>query len=416
VFAPFTAVGDKVSVRAVKITKSVIYAKVESIITPSPDRIQNDCAVFGKCGGCAFRHITYEAELRAKDGFIRDAFARIGGLSPEFLPIIGSETVDHYRNKAQFVVGKSGNADGVAAGFYAPRSHRIISAKGCLLHPKVFGEIAEFITGLRLVSAYDEASHTGVLRRICVRKAHCGNSLYVTLTARRKVPEFARIARLVSEKFPEAAGVSLNINKDKTNVIFGDKWEILAGDGFFEDRMCGVKLKISPGSFYQVNTPAAEELYGIVREFAEPEGKSVLDLYCGIGAIGLSMAAEAREIVGVEAVEASVSDARENARINGFENARFIRADTAGAEIDTRQDVVILDPARKGCEIGVLEKTAALSPERIIMVSCDVAAAARDCARLAALGYKAVKVRGVDLFPRTRHVECCIQLIRDNKE
>jgi len=412
VFVPFAAVGDKARVRAVKIAKSVVYAIIEEIVTPSPARINNDCPVFGKCGGCDFRHITYEAELTAKEGFIRDAFTRIGGLTPAFLPIIGSEDIDRYRNKAQFPVCKSGY------GFYAPRSHRIVPIADCLLQPRVFSEIADFVIEFmreKRVSAYDEASHTGVVRHICIRKGHYGVSpIYVTLVARRRVPEFKRLARELTEKFPRVTGVSLNINKDKTNAIFGGEWELLAGNGFFDDMMCGLNIKISPQSFYQVNTPAAEKLYGVVKEFAEPDDKVILDLYCGIGAIGLSLAGQARKIIGVEAVESAVLDARENARINGFRKARFIHADSKNAIIDVRPDVVILDPSRKGCERSVLENVAGLSPERIVMASCDAATAARDCKILAGLGYKTVTVQGVDLFPRTRHVECCCQLTVDS--
>jgi len=424
VFVPFSAIGDVLEVRALKIAKSLIYAKIERIITPSADRAENDCPYFTKCGGCDFRHITYEAELRAKDGFIRDAFTRIGGLTPEFLPIIGSESICAYRNKAQFPVGKAENA--VIYGFYAPRSHRIVPINNCRLHSEIFAEITAFITGFlssEHISVYDESSHTGVMRHICVRKGHHSGEVHVTLTARRKIPEFAKLSRMITAKFPEVKGVSLNINSEKTNVVFGDKTETLVGNTHINDVMTvlgtDIMLKISPRSFYQVNTPAAEKLYGIISEFSAPDNKTILDLYCGIGAIGLSAAGKAREVIGVESVGDAVTDANENMRINGFGNMRFIQADSldalktlAGENITP--DVIILDPARKGCEYGVLENAAALKPERIVMVSCDTAAAARDCSRLAGMGYAAVRVQGVDLFPRTRHVECCCLLTVDS--
>lgn len=419
VFVPFTAVGDEVRVRAVKIAKSVIYAKTEEIVTQSPNRNADDCPVFTKCGGCDFRHISYEAEITAKDGFIRDAFTRIGGLTPKFLPIIGSDSIERYRNKAQFPLGKNVGGDAVY-GFYAPRSHRIVPINDCKLHPLIFCEIADFIAEFarsNRISVYDETANSGVLRHICVRRACHGGEIHVTLVVRRKVPEFMRLARAVTEKFPDVKGVSLNLNREKTNVIFGGDTELLIGESRISDSMLGVKLEISPLSFYQVNTPAAEKLYEVIRGFAEPDGKSVLDLYCGIGAIGLGLAGQAREVIGVEAVESAVKDAEENARANGFGNARFIHANAAEAakRLDTHPDIVILDPARKGCDFNALKTVAELSPERIIMVSCDAATAARDCARLSRLskvGYKTVKVRGVDLFPRTRHVECAALLIR----
>ncbi|MDR0196738.1 MAG: 23S rRNA (uracil(1939)-C(5))-methyltransferase RlmD [Oscillospiraceae bacterium] len=424
VFVPFSAAGDELSVRALKITKSAVYGKIERIIKPSADRIIDGCGVFGRCGGCDFRHISYEAELRAKEVFIRDAFTRVGKLSPEFQPITGGGESANYRNKAQYPVGldKSG---GAVYGFYAVRSHRIISLyKGvnCALHPDVFGEIADFITDFireKRLSVYDEAAHGGDIRRICIRRGHYSGEINVTLVARRKVPELSEAARRIMKNFPAVKGVTLNVNPDKTNAVLGKKEIALAGESDITDTMNGNKIVISPRSFYQVNTPAAEALYGIVSDFAEPGGKLIADLYCGIGAIGLSAADRAKGVIGVELSESAVGNAAENARLNGFANTRFFHGDAAAAartlaSEGVRPDVVILDPARKGCDETALEGTAALSPERIVMVSCNPATAARDCARLAKAGYKTTKVRGCDLFPRTRHVECAALLEKGN--
>ncbi|MCL2634513.1 MAG: 23S rRNA (uracil(1939)-C(5))-methyltransferase RlmD [Oscillospiraceae bacterium] len=405
VFVPYSAIGDVLEVRVLKIAKTVMYGKIERIINASADRIKIDCDVFapavgGKtgsaCGGCDFRHITYNAELFSKDRFIRDAFTRIGKLNPEFQPIIASDNTEHYRNKAQYPV------DGEVTGFYAARSHRIVPHEECKLQPKIFGEIVDFIMLYNLS-----------LRHICIRKGHYSGEINVTLVSYEKNDEFYKIAKLIMENFKEVRGVVLNINKGSNNVILGDEEIVLSGEGDIFDTMCGVKLRISPKSFYQVNTPTAEKLYEVIHEFTEPDGKTILDLYCGIGSIGLSMACKAKEVVGVDRVKSAI----ENARLNGFENTRFICGDV-GDIFNQLSTVncplsIILDPARKGCESAVLENVAKLSPERIVMVSCDPATAARDCARLGEHGYKTKRVRGVDMFPRTRHVECVALLVKE---
>lgn len=418
VFVPFTAVGDVISCRVVKVLKSYAYGRAEGIITPSPDRIENYCPVYGKCGGCCFRHISYEAELRAKEGFVRDSFSRIGGLSPELLPIRGSESCDGYRNKLQMPVAKQ---DGkTVCGFFSERSHRVIPVERCALQPELFAQITAFVTEQAdklHISVYNEEKHEGVLRHIYLRRGHYSGEICLCLVARRKVPEFARLARSVTERFPQVTGVVLNINRERTNVILGEEEITLCGKPTISDVMCGVSVEISPKSFYQVNTPAAEALYRQAAEIAEPEGKTVLDLYCGAGTIGLSMSAcgrcgkPAKRIIGAEIVPQAVENAKENAARNSITNAEFICADAGecAARLEKsgeKPDVIILDPPRKGCDDNTLTACAAMSPERIVMISCNPATAARDCKRLSELGYSVNKVRPFDLFPRTSHVEC----------
>ena len=373
VFVPFTAVGDVISCRIVKVLKSYAYGRLEAILTASPDRVENYCPVYGKCGGCCFRHISYEAELRAKEGFVRDAFGRIGGLSPEMLPIRGSESVDGYRNKLQMPLSRQ---DGrTVCGFFSERSHRVIPTEKCALQPEIFAEIANFVTEqadrLR-ISVYNEEKHEGVLRHIYLRRGHYSGEICLCLVARRKVPEFQKLAKSVTERFPQITGVVLNINREKTNVILGDEEIVLAGKPDISDTMCSIKVEISPRAFYQVNTPAAEALYAQAAEFAEPEGKLLLDLYC--------------------------ADAGQAAK----------QLESAGE----RPDVIILDPPRKGCDDATLTACAGMQPERIVMISCNAATAARDCKRLEELGYALKKVRPFDLFPRTSHVECAAVLIK----
>lgn len=419
VFVPMTAIGDVCRVKILKAKSSYAYGKIEEIITPSPDRTENDCPAFGKCGGCSLRHISYEAEISVKEGFIRDAFMRIGGLSPEFLPFVRNEAANRYRNKAQYPIGKDREGNTVC-GFYAVNSHRIVPCGDCVLQPAIFSEVVEYIRRYidsSRLSVYSEAENRGVLRHICLRKGHYSGEINVTLVARRKIPELNRLSKELMRKFPDIKGVVLNINKEATNVIMGREEILLAGRAEIYDTMCGNTVSLSPKSFYQVNTPAAEKLYAIAKEFAQPRGKVIADIYCGIGTIGLSMAREADRVIGVEIVESAIANAKKNAELNGFDNTEFHCADAdSAAEIlnkaKAKPDVIILDPARKGCERKVPEELAAFKPERIVMISCNPATAARDCGILEKLGYRCEKVQGVDLFSRTAHVETVVLMSR----
>lgn len=420
VFVPFTAVGDVISCRIVKVLKNYAYGRVESIITPSPDRIDNNCPVFGKCGGCSFRHISYAAELSAKEGFVRDAFERIGGLSPEFLPIKGSDGTEGYRNKLQMPVCRGENGE-YLCGFFSERSHRVIPVSKCLLQPEQFADITAFVldAAKRLhISPYNEEKHEGVLRHVFLRRGNYSGEICLCLVARKNVPEFKRLAAEVMEAFPEIKGVVLNINPAKTNVILGETEIVLRGSAVIKDTMCGNTVEISPKSFYQVNTPAAEQLYRQAAEFAQPEGKVVLDLYCGAGTIGLSMADKAAKVIGAEIVPEAVENARKNAELNRRENAEFFCAD-AGQAVErfsksgVKPDVIVLDPPRKGCGEAALAACAEMAPERIVMISCNPATAARDAKRLTELGYKVKQARAFDLFPRTTHVECVVLMTRE---
>ncbi len=422
IFIPFSAVNDKIKCRIVKVNKSHCYGKIEEILTPSPDRITPDCEAFGKCGGCDFRHISYEAELKAKDNFIRDAFTRIGGINPEFLPIIPNCSVNEYRNKAQYPVRKNENGK-TECGFFAERSHRIIQCRKCQLEQPVFAEIKKFILDFaseNKISAYNEPEHSGVLRHICIRKGHHSGEISVTVVVRRFVPQLKALASSLSKKFPEIKSITANINKNKTNVIYGDEERILFGMQTINDTMCEKKFSVSPLSFYQVNTPMAEILYNKAAELAQPQGKNIIDLYCGAGTIGLTMADMAKTVIGVEIVESAIINAKENAKLNNAENVRFICGD-AGKATDVlvseniKADVVIVDPARKGCDEKTLGNIIKFNPERIVMVSCNATTAARDCSYLEKNGYKCVSVQGVDLFSRTRHVETvCLLSRKDN--
>lgn len=417
VFVPFTAVGDKLRVKILKVTKTHCYGKIEEILTPSPDRIPSDCNVFTKCGGCAFRHISYEAELRAKDSFIRDAFTRIGGLNPIFKDIVPNVSVNRYRNKAQYPVGKDKDGN-IICGFFADRSHRIVPSEKCMLEQDVFAEIRSDVIKFAAenkIPAYNEEEHSGILRHVCIRRGHYSGEINVVIVVRKNIPQLKVLARSLSEKFSRISGVVVNVNKERTNVIYGGEETVLYGEKNITDKMLEKKFSISPKSFYQVNTPMAEKLYSIAAELAEPEGKTVIDLYCGAGTIGLTMADKVKKLIGVEIVPSAVENAKVNAAMNNAEKAEFYCGDagkitTMLKENGIRADVVIVDPARKGCDETTLNNICTFAPERIVMVSCNPVTAARDCSYLEMKGYSTVSVQGVDLFSRTVHVESVVLL------
>lgn len=423
VFVPLTAVGDEVRVKITKVLKSYAFGIVDEIIKKSDTRCENDCEVFSKCGGCSFRHISYENELVIKKNFVTDAFRRIGKLDIEPSDIIGCDDSEHYRNKAQYPVAE---LDGkLVCGFYSRRTHRVVPFTSCKLQPAVFQQIADFIidylnnTDIR---AYDEITHKGDLRHIYIRQAyHTGEimvCLVVTGNCERKL---SSLCEKITKEFTDIKSIVLNINKDKTNVIMGSKCRVIFGSETITDTMCGNRIELSPLSFYQVNTPQAEKLYAVAKEYAQLTGKEkVLDLYCGAGTIGLSFADKAKSVVGVEIIAPAIENAKRNAELNGITNAEFFCGDASDIAKDLaikgeKPDVIVLDPPRKGCDTDTLDAAAKMSSQRIVMVSCNPATAARDAAYLSGLGYIPQKACAVDLFPRTTHVECVVLMTRKDK-
>ncbi|MBQ8967616.1 23S rRNA (uracil(1939)-C(5))-methyltransferase RlmD [Ruminococcus sp.] len=419
IFVPAVAVGDVISCRIVKVKSSYCYGKVESFTHMAGCRIETDCPVSKYCGGCSFRHITYEEECRLKESFIRSSFERIGKLEPEYLPFVGCKDIDLYRNKAQYPVADENGA--AVCGFYARRSHRVVKYTGCKLQPAVFSEIVDTIISYvnsKHIPAYNEIALTGLLRHIYLRRgAHSGEIMVcLVITDLKKADVFGDLVPLLLEKFKDIRTVLLNENPRNTNVILGSKMKFLYGDGTITDIMCGNKISISPLSFYQVNTIQAELLYSKAAEFAQLTADTeLLDLYCGTGTIGLSMARQVKKLFGVEIIQPAIDNAVLNAQNNGIDNAEFICGDAGKVakilyDRGERPNVIIADPARKGCDRDSLEYMAKMSPDRIVMISCNHTTAARDCAILGELGYSCDKVVGVDLFPRTTHVECVILL------
>lgn len=419
VFVPDTAVGDVCRIKIVKVLKSYAYGIVEEIITPSPERITPDCSVYKKCGGCVFRHISYDAECRIKNDIVQDAFRRIGGLNPEFTDFIKADNTDRYRNKAQYPLAV---VDGKAvSGFYAERSHRVIPVTDCPLQPEIFRDILETVleyVNSHRIPVYSEITHTGIMRHIYIRQGTYSGEIMLCLIVRKDVSrQFTGLCRIIAEKFPEVKSIVMNINPDKTNVIMGKKCITLAGSDTISDTMCGNKIKISPMSFYQVNTVQAEKIYRKALEFASPSPEDVIaDLYCGAGTIGLSMAHSVKKVIGIEIIPEAVRNACENALVNDIENADFHCGDAGEVfgKLDIKPDIIIIDPPRKGCTIETVRTVAESEPDKIVMISCNPATASRDAKIFSGLGYKVKKVCGVDLFPRTRHVECVVLMIKNS--
>lgn len=419
VFVPATAPGDDATVKIVKDMGRYAFGIVEELHIPGPGHIQPDCPVYRPCGGCCFRHLDYETEAHAKEGFVVDAFRRLGGFDAlPVLPLLTGPLTDRYRNKVQFPVGydKDGN---VTFGFYAGRSHRLVPCRDCLLQPKSLNDIAAAVCAFlqaHRIPLYNEEAHRGLVRHIFLRQGwHSGQVLLCLVVNGRNLPDSERFCAELTAQFPQIKTIVLNVNRQKTNVITGEECIPLFGAGYIEDTMCGVPVKLGPLSFYQVNTPAAERLYAVAREFAglQPTD-TLLDLYCGMGTIGLSMADDCGALVGVEIVPEAVESAKANAAM-GVQNARFLCADAGQAAAQLAAEglspqVICLDPPRKGCDAATLDAVLAMAPRRVVMVSCNAATAARDCRYLADRGYRPVKVQPVDLFPRTKHVETVVLL------
>ena len=363
-----------------------------------------DCAVAGPCGGCSLRHLDYAAELRAKQESVADAFRRIGGLDVPVLDALPSPEVDRYRNKVQFPVGLDKNG-APCIGFYAGRTHRIVPCPDCRLQPGVLNDIGNALCSFFAahgIQPYDEESGKGLVRHIFLRRGtHSGQIMVCLVCTRPKFPHSEELVAALREQFSDIASVLINVNAKKTNVILGEETVSLYGPGYIEDTLCG------------------ERLYGIAAEYAQLEPSDVLlDLYCGMGTIGLSMADRCRELIGVEIVPEAIDSATATAARMGAAVAaksRFFCADAGQAAArlaaeGLRPDVIMLDPPRKGCDETTLSAVVQMSPRRVVYVSCNPSTAARDAKWLEEHGYHAEKVQPVDLFPRTRHCECVIAL------
>ena len=409
VFVPHAVRGEEIDLRITKVMKTSCAGEIVKIHDPSPERMEPECPYAGKCGGCAYRHLTYPEELWAKRQRVQDALTRIGGLDLTVEEILGAKNPEHYRNKSQYPVGADGSI-----GFFQARTHKVVPIRRCLIQTEAADRTAQAVgEWMRRykISAYDETTGKGLVRHVCVRVNRKGESLCCVVVNGNKVPREPELAAYVTAAVPHTVGVLLNSNTRRGNVILGDKYRTLFGRNYLMDTLCGLEFKLSMPSFYQVNRDQAEMLYGKALEFAGLTGnETVLDLYCGIGTITLCLAKAAKRVIGAEIVPPAIRDAKENALRNHIENAEFFCGDAAdiAAKLESdglRPDVVTVDPPRKGLAPEVIASVAAMGPEKVVYVSCDPATLGRDVKIFREFGYEAKRAAAVDMFPGTAHVE-----------
>ena len=417
VFVPHAVRGEEIDLRITKVMKTSCAGEIVKIHNPSPERMEPECPYAGKCGGCAYRHLTYPEELWAKRQRVQDALTRIGGLELTVEEILGAKNPEHYRNKSQYPVGADGSI-----GFFQARTHKVVTIRRCLIQTEAADRTAQAVgEWMRRykISAYDETTGKGLVRHVCVRVNRKGESLCCVVVNGNKVPREPELAAYVTAAVPHTVGVLLNSNTRRGNVVLGDKYRTLFGRNYLMDTLCGLEFKLSMPSFYQVNRDQAEVLYGKALEFAGLTGnETVLDLYCGIGTITLCLAKAAKRVIGAGIVPPAIRDAKENALRNHIENAEFFCGDAAdiAAKLESdglRPDVVTVDPPRKGLAPEVIASVAAMGPEKVVYVSCDPATLGRDVKIFREFGYEAKRAAAVDMFPGTAHVETVVLLSRE---
>ena len=425
-FIKDAVIGDRVEAKVMKAKKNYGYARLMKILEPSEARVQPRCAFARKCGGCQIQEMSYEQQLAFKERKVRGNLERIGGFAPELLdrvtdPAVGMDEPFGYRNKAQFPFGTDREGNPVT-GFYAGRTHDIIANTDCALGVPVNREILEIILAFMKeyrIPSYDEKTGQGLLRHVLIRYGFTTKEIMVCFVVNgSSIPHVDELIRRLCG-IEGMTSITLSPNTRQTNVIMGDSYQILWGQGYITDYIGNVRYQISPLSFYQVNPVQTEKLYSLALEYADLKGgETVWDLYCGIGTISLFLAQRAGQVYGVEIVPQAIEDARRNAGINGIENAEFFvgKAEEVLPEYyekyarehvgeSARADVIVVDPPRKGCDEALLETIVKMQPERVVYVSCDSATLARDLKVLCGAGYELEKVRPVDMFPMTVHVE-----------
>lgn len=425
-FVKDALIGDTVEAVITKPKKNYGYAKMLRVLESSPYRVEKRCPVARQCGGCQIQELSYDAQLEFKAKKVYGNLERIGGFAPEFLdtvmePICGMENPFNYRNKAQFPIGtdKQGN---IVTGFYAGRTHSIIPNMECALGVSVNEKILKIIVNFMnqySVSAYNEETGRGLVRHVLIRYGFKTGEIMVCLVINGdKIPKSEELVHKLVE-IPGMTSITYSVNRENTNVIMGKEIGILWGQGYITDYIGDVKYQISPLSFFQVNPVQTEKLYGLALEYAGLEGnETVWDLYCGIGTISLFLAQKAKKVYGVEIIPQAIDDARNNAKINGFTNAEFFvgkAEEVLPEQYEKNQvyaDVIVVDPPRKGCDEVLLNTMVKMHPERIVYVSCDSATLARDLKYLCENGYEVKRVKPVDQFPHTVHVETVVLMSR----
>ena len=406
--------GETCDVLVMKVLKNAAFGKIAALAEPSPARRQPDCPYYGRCGGCDFRHMSYDEELWAKRTRVQDALTRIGGAEVTVEEILGAEQPLHYRNKSIYPISPAGEV-----GFYRARSHQVVHVEHCLIQKPEADALAQAVRDYIArfqVEPYNEATGRGLLRHLYVRTSCRGESLACLLVNGSRLPHEQELVDMLRAAAPKTCGVVLGENTRRGNAILGDRYRTLWGRDYLTDTLCGLELRLSVPSFYQVNHDQAQRLYEKALEYAGLTGRELaVDLYCGAGTITQVLARRARHVIGGEIVPEAIRDAEDSARRNGVENVEFLCGDASRLAAELRQrglrpDVICVDPPRKGLAPDVVEAAASMTPGRIVYVSCDPATLARDVARFAPLGYCPVRACAVDLFPGTAHVETVVLL------
>ncbi len=418
VFIPCAIAGERMRVRIDKAAKTWASGTIVEITEVSPHRVNRECPVGKKCGGCDFWHMDYAEEIRLKAERVRTCLNRIGGEALESVPILAAPTCHGYRNKAQYPVAFQKKA---YAGFFRAGSHEVIENSRCRILPEESDRVKDIVidyVNQYHISVYDEKAHRGLLRHIYVRRGAVSGQILVCLAVNGCDLPRAEALITALQAVPGFTTLVLSVNTKKGNAVLGDEFVTLFGPGYIEDTLCGLTFRLSPRSFYQVNHHQAQRLYEAAIERAAITKKdTVLDLYCGVGTITLAMAKYAGKVIGVEVVAQAVEDAKDNARRNGIENAEFFCGDAGQAALalekqGVQADVVVVDPPRKGLNEDTIEALSRFAPRRIVYVSCDPATLARDLKLLKARGYTLRDTLAADLFPRCSHIETVVKLVR----
>lgn len=422
IFVPGAVIGDKIIVRIIKLYKNYCIGKLMEIIVPSKDRIPIDCECFSKCGGCIFRQISYEKELEIKEQRVKDAIERIGEIKNiKYNPIIGGDSPDRYRNKSMMPISTA--KDGTPLiGFYSRHSHNIVESETCFLQPTIFDDIKnifkQWIIDFK-ISVYNETLETGLIRNLYLRESKTSDEVMVCIVAQNsKIPHIDDLIKRLLNYSSKIVSIILNINRENTNVVLGKQFITLYGKDSINDKLCGCEFKLSPASFYQVNSNQTEKLYNTALSFCDFKGEeTVIDLYCGTGTIGLIAASYSKKVIGIEINPDAIRDAKKNAKNNNINNIEFICEDASNAALtlkdrNIKADVVIIDPPRKGCDTELINTISYFEPKKIVYISCNVSTQARDLKEFEKIGYKPLEITPVNMFPRTEHVETVCLLSR----
>lgn len=419
IFVPDVLMGEEVEIKVIKANKKFGFGKLVNVIEPAKNRIEPPCPYYFQCGGCQIQTLDYAEQLSFKKGTMDKSINRMAKLDRPVNDTIGMETGMYYRNKSQIPV--KFNDGKVEMGFYKPRSHDIVDIDHCLIQKQIHNDLMVFIKELlnkEKVSVYDEAMHQGLLRHVIIRSNNDDSEVQVVFVTNGKKNIFGDINKAIIETFPMVTSILQNINPEKTNVIFGSKTNNLYGNEYITDTLLGRKFRIKAKSFYQVNHEQTEKLYRKALEAADLKGdETIIDTYCGIGTIGLCASDQAEKIIGIEVVGSAVEDAKENARLNGVENAEYHlgKSEEVMKKLvskGVKPDVVFVDPPRKGCHPEFLEALVEVKPQKIIYVSCNPSTLQRDLKYLNEQGYDVSPVTPVDMFPQTNHVEGVVALER----